>query len=71
MSENGLKMSGYQTVKIPLGGEWIRAKASKRSTFSGAGPRVAVADIGFPEPGSFSYRLEGFETARTIRMDVF
>ncbi len=54
---------------IPLGGEWIRTKASKRSTFSVAGPRVTVADIEFTEPGSFSYRLEGVNTARTIQMD--
>lgn len=65
-----VRVPGYQTVKIPLGGEWIRTKASKRSTFSGAGPRVTVAEIEFPEPGSFSYRLEGVDAAKTIRMDA-
>ena len=66
-----VRVPGYQTVKIPLGGERIRAKASKRSTFSGAGPRVTVADIEFPEPGSFSYRLEGIDAAKTIPMSTF
>jgi len=59
---------GYQTVKIPLGGEWTRTKAKKRSTFTGAGPRVAVADIEFSRAGSFSYRLEGVNTAKIIQM---
>ncbi len=63
-----VRTPGYQTVKIPLGGERIRTKASKRSTFSGAGPRIAVADIEFPRAGSFSYRLEGVDTAKTIQM---
>ncbi len=65
-----VRVPGYQTVRIPLGGEWIRSKASKRSTFSGAGPRVAVAGIEFPTPGSFSYRLEGVDAGKTIRMDT-
>ena len=60
-----------QTVRIPLGGEWIRTKASKRSIFSGAGPRVAVADIKFPEAGSFSYHLEGTATTKTVQMGTF
>jgi len=63
-----VRTPGYQTVKIPLGGERIRTKASKRSTFSGAGPRIAVADIEFPRAGSFSYRLEGVYTAKIIQM---
>jgi hypothetical protein len=66
-----VRVPGYQTVKIPLGGEWIRTKASKRSTFSGAGPRVAVADIQFPQPCSFSYRLEGADTFKIIPMSSF
>jgi hypothetical protein len=66
-----VRVPGYQTIKIPLGREWIRTKASKRSTFSGAGPRVAVADIQFPQPGSFSYRLEGVDTLKTIPMGPF
>jgi hypothetical protein len=66
-----VRVPGYQTVKIPLGGEWIRTIASKRSTFSGAGPRVAVADIQFRQPSSFSYRLEGADTFKTIPMDFF
>jgi hypothetical protein len=61
---------GYQTVKIPLGGERIRTKASKRSTFSSAGPHVTVADIKFPRAGSFSYHLEGIDTIKTIDMDL-
>ncbi|HCO96743.1 MAG TPA: hypothetical protein DIU00_22860 [Phycisphaerales bacterium] len=65
-----VRIPGYQTIKIPLGGEWIRTKASKRSTFSGAGPRVAVAEIEFPRVGSFSYRLEGIDTAKIIQMDT-
>ena len=32
-----VRVPGYQTVRIPLGGERIRTKASKRSTFSSAG----------------------------------
>ena len=63
-----VRIPGYQTVKIPLGGERIRTKASKRSTFSGAGPRVDVAEIDFPRAGSFSYRLEGVDTAKIIQM---
>lgn len=63
-----VRIPGYQTVKIPLGGERIRTKASKRSIFSGAGPRIAVADIEFPRAGSFSYRLEGVDTVKTIQM---
>jgi len=63
-----VRVPGYQTVKIPLGGERIRTKASKRSTFSGAGPRIAVADIEFPRADSFSYRLEGVNTAKIIQM---
>ena len=63
-----VRIPGYQTVKIPLGGERIRTKASKRSTFSGAGPRIAVADIEFPRASSFSYRLEGVDTVKTIQM---
>lgn len=63
-------LPGYQTVKIPLGGEWTRTKAKKRSTFTGAGPRVAVAEIEFPRASSFSYRLEGIDTVKTIRMDT-
>jgi len=65
-----VRIPGYQTVKIPLGGEWTRTKAKKRSTFTGAGPRVAVAEIEFPRAGSFSYRLEGVDTAKTIQMDT-
>ncbi len=65
-----VRVPGYQTVKIPLGGERIRTKTSKRSTFSSAGPRVTVAEIEFPRAGSFSYRLEGIETVKTIRMDT-
>ena len=65
-----VRIPGYQTVKIPLGGEWIRTKAKKRSTFTGAGPRVVVAGIEFPRAGSFSYRLEGIETVKTIQMDT-
>lgn len=65
------QVPGYQTVKIPLGGEWTRTKASKRSTFTGAGPRVTVAEIQFPEPGSFGYRLEGGDAFKTVRMDSF
>jgi len=61
---------GYQTVKIPLGGERTRTKAKKRSTFTGAGPRVAVAEIEFPRAGSFSYRLEGVDTVKTIQMST-
>jgi hypothetical protein len=66
-----VRVPGYERVAIPLGGEWIRTKPSKRSTFSGAGPRVAVADIQFPQPGSFSYRLEGVDTFKTIAMGSF
>ena len=66
-----VRVPGYETVKIPLGGEWIRTKASKQSTFSGAGPRVAIADVQFPQAGSFSYRMEGVDTAKTIQMDTF
>lgn len=66
-----VRVPGYQTVKIPLGGEWIRTKASKRSTFSGAGPRVAVADIQFLQPSSFSYRLEGADAFKKIQMSSF
>ena len=66
-----VRVPGYQTVRIPLGGERIRTKASKRSTFSSAGPRVAVADIQFPQAGSFGYRLEGADTVKTIQMDTF
>ena len=63
-----VRVPGYQTVKIPLGGERTRTKAKKRSTFTGAGPRVAVAEIEFPGDGSFSYRLEGVDTVKTIQM---
>jgi hypothetical protein len=63
-----VRVPGYQTVRIPLGQEWIRTKASKRSTFTGAGPRVAVADIQFTEPGSVSYRLEDSDEFRLIPM---
>jgi len=66
-----VRVPGYQTVKIPLGAERIRTKASKRSTFSGAGPRVTVADIQFPQPCSFSYRLEGADTFKIIPMNSF
>ena len=65
-----VRIPGYQTVKIPLGGEWTRTKAKKRSTFTGAGLRVAVAEIEFPRACSFSYRLEGAETIKTIQMDT-
>jgi len=66
-----VRVPGYQTVKIPLGEEWIRTKASKRSTFTGAGPRFAVADVQFPQAGSFSYRVEGVDTVKTIEMGTF
>ena len=66
-----VRVPGYQTVRIPLGEEWIRTKASKRSTFTGAGPRFAVADIQFIQAGSFSYRLEGTATAKTVQMGTF
>jgi len=36
----------------------------------GAGPRLAIADIEFPRAGSFSYRLEGIETVKTIQIDT-
>jgi hypothetical protein len=65
-----VRVPGYQTVKIPLGGERIRTKASKRSTFSSAGPRVTVADIQFPQAGSFSYRLEGTDAFKAIPMSA-
>jgi hypothetical protein len=62
---------GYQIIKIPLGGEWIRTKAKKRSTFTGAGARIAIADVQFPQAGSFSYRLEGVDTFKTIPIGAF
>ncbi|MHC4584070.1 MAG: hypothetical protein ACYS3N_06040 [Planctomycetota bacterium] len=66
-----VRVPGYQTVKIPLGGERIRTKARKRSTFTGAGARVAIADVQFPHAGSFSYRVEGIDAIKTIPMGVF
>lgn len=66
-----VRVPGYQIIKIPLGGEWIRTKPGKHSTFTGAGPRVAVADIQFPRLGSFSYLLEGTDTFKIITLDSF
>ncbi|MHC4755613.1 MAG: hypothetical protein ACYTBP_10770, partial [Planctomycetota bacterium] len=62
------RLPGYQTVKIPLSGEWKRSKPSKQSTFSGAGPRVAVSSVEFPKPGVFGYILEGSDELKIIEM---
>lgn len=69
-SLTAVRVPGYQILKIPLGGEWTRHQAGKRSTFSGAGPRVKVAGIEFPGPGSFGYRLEGTDALKTIDMNA-
>jgi hypothetical protein len=66
-----VRVPGYQTVKIPLGGEWIRTKARKRSTFTSAGAHFAIANVQFPQAGSFSYRLEGVDTFKTIPIGAF
>ena len=64
------RVPGYQTVKLPLAGEWRRSKPSKRSTFSSGGPRQEVAAIEFPDPGVFRYRLDGSEEFKSVEMDA-
>ncbi len=59
--------SAYRIVKIPLGGEehW-----RKNGTFWVDYDDVErIATIEFPEPGAFSYRLEGSPQFKTVKMD--
>ena len=63
------RVPGYQTVKIYLGSEWRRKKPSKQSSFTAGGIEHRVAEVGFPEPGAFSYRLEGSDQFHIIQMD--
>lgn len=69
-SLTAVSVPGYQTVRIPLGGEWTWTKPTKRSTFSAGAPHFHVAAIEFPRKGAFSYLLEGSAKWRTIEMDV-
>jgi hypothetical protein len=63
------RVPGYHTVKIYLGSEWRRKKPSKQSSFTAGGIKYRVAEVGFPEPGAFSYRFEGSDQFHTIQMD--
>lgn len=60
---------GYQTVKIYLGQEWTRTEPDGRSTFNSGEVERQVAEIEFPKPGAFSYRLEGQDELHTVRID--
>ena len=60
----------YTTITIPLSGEWRRSKPSKQSTFCGAGPRVTVSSVEFPNPGTFGYKFEGSDQLKTIEMKL-
>jgi hypothetical protein len=64
-----VRVPGYQTVKIGTGREWTRSQPGKRSTFT-SGPHLQVAEIGFPGPGTFSYRLEGAAESHMVDMDA-
>jgi hypothetical protein len=44
-------------------------KPSKQSSFTAGGIEYRVAEVEFPEPGAFSYRLEGSDQFHTIQMD--
>lgn len=60
----------WRTVRIYLGQEWVRREPSRRTTFCGAQPMVEVAEIGFPEPGTLSYRIKGEETVKTVTLPL-
>ncbi|MHC4673199.1 MAG: hypothetical protein ACYTBZ_11985 [Planctomycetota bacterium] len=63
------RVPGYQTVKIPLGREWTRTKPNKQSTFAAGGPKLQVAQIDFPQPGVFSYRLKNSDKFKAVDMN--
>lgn len=62
------RLSDWRTVRVYLGDEWRRAEPSRRSTFSGAMPKLFVEEISFPEAGSFAYRLKGENAVRVVKM---
>jgi hypothetical protein len=64
-----VRVSDYRVVKIPLGGEkhwrkngtfWVDYQDVKR-----------IAALEFPEPGAFSYLLEGSPEPKILKMDSF
>jgi len=65
------RVSDWQTVRIYLGKEWRRSKPQRHHiTFTSGGVIKRIKSIGFPEAGSFTYRLEGDERMYRVRMDA-
>ncbi len=50
---------GYEMVSIPLANEFGRYQPGRFTSFGGGIPEKVVAEVSFPEPGVFVYRLEG------------
>ena len=50
---------GYEMVGIPLANEFGRYQPGRFTSFGGGIPKKVVAEVSFPEPGVFVYRLEG------------
>ena len=60
---------GYEMVGIPLANEFGRYQPGKFTSFGGGISQKVVAEVSFPEPGVFSYHLEGEEQPQApVRM---
>jgi len=63
------RVSDWRTLRIYLGEEWRRALPQRhRTVFTSGGGERRVETIQFPEPGVFTYRIEGDEQTHTVRM---
>jgi hypothetical protein len=62
-----MRVTDWRTVRVFLGKEWTRSRASRRSTFTSGGEGQVVDVIEFGEPDSFSYRIKGQGARSTVR----
>ncbi|MCL4561591.1 MAG: hypothetical protein M1281_13385 [Chloroflexi bacterium] len=59
---------GFQTLNIPLADEFARYHPGESEVFGGGIPQYQVAEVAFPKPGVFAFRLvrlENFKPAGT------
>ncbi len=67
---------GFSVLKIPLDTPLAHYQPGKFTSFGGGIPQYKVAELTFPEPGTFAYRLAstkkaspaGPELSRTVRL---
>jgi len=59
---------GYEMAVIPLADEFYHYQPGKFGTYGGGISEKQVAEVTFPKPGEFTFRLADEVTPRTIRM---